>query len=357
MQNISIFVSTLGSGGAEKQAALLAKVLSPHYKVHFVVLYGDSEKSKAVENILIKAHVGIYFLRGSWTKRMREYIKILKQNKVVYSFNYLTQCDFWGAIMERFCGVKYVYNGIRSAHLEGYKTVLERISHNFVASGTVFNCQSGANNFMSKGFKKYKCVFIPNCFPHIAQEIERHEKGKKILITVGRFVPDKDYETAVITIAELKKFRSDFVFHIVGYGVLEKDIRNWIEEYKVSDVVKLFIKPNNIPELLNEADIYLSTSLFEGTSNSIMEAMNASLPVVATNVGDNYQLVIHEDNGMLHACGDVTGMADSLSRLMENLDLRNYMGIRGNQILHERYSEEIFEKRYLELIQGSWKSF
>lgn len=57
--------------------------------------------------------------------------------------------------------------------------------------------------------------------------------------------------------------------------------------------------------MLDKADIYLSTSLFEGTSNSIMEAMNADLPIVATNVGDNGLLVKNEINGFL--CGKETG--------------------------------------------------
>jgi glycosyltransferase involved in cell wall biosynthesis len=63
------------------------------------------------------------------------------------------------------------------------------------------------------------------------------------------------------------------------------------ENLNIMNRIKIFINPANIPDILNECDIYLSTSLFEGLSNSIMEAMVAGLPVIATDVGDNKYLV------------------------------------------------------------------
>ena len=65
--------------------------------------------------------------------------------------------------------------------------------------------------------------------------------------------------------------------------MLEAQIREWVELYGIKDRTDIHIKPNNVSELERNADIYISTSLFEGTSNSIMEALNWSLPVVATN--------------------------------------------------------------------------
>lgn len=103
--------------------------------------------------------------------------------------------------------------------------------------------------------------------------------------------------------------------------------------------------------LERNADIYISTSLFEGTSNSIMEALNWSLPVVATNVGDNDRLVINGENGYLLPVRDVDGFSASLNKLLDSIDLRNKMGVKSNQILRENYSMEVFEKRYLDLIE------
>ena len=113
---------------------------------------------------------------------------------------------------------------------------------------------------------------------------------------------------------------------------------------------KIFINPDNIPELLDAADIYLSTSLIEGTSNSIMEAMNASLPIVATNVGDNPYLVEEGRNGFLLAPGDVTGLAHKMEELTKNALLRLQFGKESLNILRYNYSAEAFRNNYLKII-------
>lgn len=351
MKNIAIFVSTLGSGGAEKQAALLAQVLAKHYMVHFVVLYGDAETSKLVMSILSKAKVSVYPLIGSQKEKLKEYAKILKENNVCCAFNYLTKCDFWGAVVEKRSGVKQIYNGIRNSKLDVYKTILEWVSHNFIATGTIFNCHSGEKAFQKKGFKKSKCITIPNCFPGISETINRPPSDCPHIITVGRFVPQKDYETAIKAIAILKRTLKKFVFDICGYGNLEEQIRGWVKKYDVEDVVAFHIHSDSIPELLQRADIYLSTSLFEGTSNSIMEAMNWCLPVVATNVGDNYTLVKDGENGYLIEVGDTDALASRVKTLVINKDLCHIMGNKGNAFLHENFSMEVFEERYLKVIE------
>ena len=352
MDNIAIFVSTLGSGGAEKQAALLASVLSRHYNVHFVALYGDTETSDFVMSILNRSEVKVYPLVGSQSKKFKEYASILKSNNVVCSFNYLTKCDFWGSIIAKRCGVKKVYNGIRNSKLDGYKNVLEWISHNLVATGTIFNCYSGEKAFIKKGFRKCKCMTIPNCFPNISDPIEKTDKKLVRIITVARFHPQKDYETAVKAIAFLKKECKNVVFDLCGYGVLEDQIREWVKLYGVEDVVEFHIHPNNIPELLRQADIYISTSLFEGTSNSIMEAMNWCLPIVATCVGDNDKLVLDGENGYLTEIGNAEQIATKLKALVSDKALRQKMGLKSNKHLRDNYSMEVFEDRYLRVIQN-----
>lgn len=352
MKSISIVTSTLGSGGAEKQAALLAQVLSKQYDVHFVAFYNTSETSKLVANILNEAGVSVYVLNGNLYEKANRYAKIIRDNKVFCSFNYLTMCDFVGAIVEKMCGVEKIYNGIRNSKLDVYKNILEWISHNFIVTGTIFNCYSGEIAFRKKGFKKSKCITIPNCFPKIAEPISKDNTDKLRIITVARFHPQKDYETTIEAIALLKKEHKDFVFDLCGYGELENQIRSWVKRYDVEDIVEFHIHPNNIPELLRQADIYMSTSLFEGTSNSIMEAMNWCLPIVATCVGDNDKLVLDGENGYLTEIGNAEQIATKLKALVTDKALRQEMGIKSNIHLRDNYSMEVFEDRYLRVIQN-----
>lgn len=353
MKKIAIFVPTIKSGGAEKQAVLLAKVLSKKYLVSFVVFYGEVTPAKTNEDILRQSlSIKIYYLKGNYWRKTKEFIRIIKRERIDLAFNYLTFCDTYGAIIEKIAGVSTIYNGIRNSRLPKVKLFFERLCHNYISSGTIFNCYSGAEHFKQKKINADKCIVVQNCFPNIAEPITRNKKDIVTIITIGRFVEQKDYETSIKAISLLKKKGLSFRYIIIGYGELYNDIINWISDYALQDDVTVLLNPKNVQEILRSSDIYLSSSIFEGTSNSIMEAMNWSIPVVATNVGDNEYLVENGYNGFLRPIGDAEGLAKSLGCLIESVEKRNEMGQNGNRLLKEKFSEELFEQRYIEIIEG-----
>lgn len=352
MKNIAIFIPSLMPGGAEKQATLLATMLDKSYNVDIYLLYGDTNIAPQNEELLNKSNVKVIRMTGSIISKIFQLKRSLKRRKTDVLLNYLTSCNVIGAIAGRLAGVQKIYGGIRNARIEWSKMIAEKIIHNHLATGTIFNCYSGAEYFTSKGFKKNRNIVIPNCFLNIERPIQRNDREIKHIVTAGRFVPQKDYKTMIASIAGLKKIRQDFVIDIIGYGADEDNIRGWIDEYNVNENVNIFIKPNNVQDIIRDADIYISTSLFEGTSNSIMEALNWSLPVVATNVGDNNRLVINEVNGMLHDIGDSKGITESLNMLIDSSEMRNKYGCESNRILKDNYTTTIFEKRYTSLIES-----
>ena len=350
-KNIAILIPTIHAGGAEKQAVLLAAQLAKKYNVHVIVYAGMKESFAKNVEILEQANVNIHKLIGGSFGKINQLKELFRECNIEILFNYLTFPNVIGSLVGKRAGVKKCYGGIRSSRLPWWKIILERFVHNNYATATIYNCYSGAEYFGNKGFHKEKNIVIPNCFQNIAEPIEREEKDVKHIVTVGRFVPDKDYKTIIRTLAELKELRKDFVMDIIGYGVEEQNIRSWIKEFDVEKYINIYIRPDNVQEIVRDADIYLSTSLFEGTSNSIMEALNWSLPVVATNVGDNDHLVINGVNGMLHSIGDAKNIAKSIAILIKNNELRNKYGLESNRNLRENYSMEIFEERYVKLIE------
>ncbi|MBR5781905.1 MAG: glycosyltransferase [Bacteroidales bacterium] len=347
---IAILIPTIKPGGAEKQAALLAATLSLEHEVHFVSLYGKKNHSVIVQHFLEESRVSIHYLEGSFFKRWNAFRNLLKTLNIEVAFNYLTVCDVLGAIVEKLSSVKTVFNGIRNSRLAPAKMFLEWFAHNFIADYTIYNCHSGAKYFEQKGFNKKKSIIIPNCFPNISTFIEREDKKIKTIVTVGRFETQKDYLTAIKAIAELRTCRKDFLFKIIGHGHLEAQIRSWISEYDLSSYTSIYIAPANVQDIIKEADVYLSTSLFEGTSNSIMEAMNWSLPIVATNVGDNNILVKNNISGFLAEVGDYTTLAKDLDHLLSSHKSRLQMGMIGHENLYN-FSAEVFKNNYLELLK------
>lgn len=349
MKRIAIYIPTLKSGGAEKQALILAKLLSKENKVHLITLNScEIDKWQHLE-CLEQTPVIRHCISGSVFSKAKQLTNILTESKIEVLFNYLTYPDILGSYVGKKVGVAKVYNGIRNYHLPWLKFLFERFAHNHFASATIFNCYSGAEEFKKRGFDANKCIVIPNCYPNISPVIKRQDKAIKTIITVGRFVRQKDYLTAIKAIAKMKS-RNDFNYHIVGYGQLESQVRNWCQEYDIHDITTISVNPANVQELLQQADIYLSTSLYEGTSNSIMEALDVSLPVVCTDVGDNSRLIKNNINGFLHSVGDYNGISGSLECLLGDTAMRNLFGEKGNKLLRDDFSAQKFYLQYSMLI-------
>lgn len=350
MLSIGIFVKNLTSGGAEKQAVLLAKTLSGDYDVHFIILNGDKLHHKYLDLLKENKRVKVAMFCGGHFSRFTQFVKYLKVNQISAVFSYLTAANAYACMASFFHKMK-VYTGLRNAELPPLKLLADRVMTNWMATKAIANCYSGKTNFSAHGFRKDKIEVIPNCFENIQPYHLKVSKGEKHIITVGRFVAQKDYETAIKAIVEVKKKYTNIHFDLVGYGELESQIRNWVKQYGIEGVTTIYINPNNIPELLNEADIYLSTSLFEGTSNSIMEGMNANMPIVCTNVGDNGYLVENKKNGFLTPIGDYKELADRILDLLNDEHLCKAMGKYSKEHLQNDYSTEIFRKRYIGVLK------
>lgn len=347
--HIAIFVKNLTSGGAEKQSVLLAKALSGYYKIHYIIFNGSKIHQKYMDLLKEDSRIQIQSFIGDHLSRYYTFVNYLQKNNIRAIFSYLTAANFYACMAGRKANAK-VFTGLRNAELPLLKCWADRILTNSFSEKAISNSFSGKENFITKGFKREKIIVIPNCFEHIKDYVQKSQRDKIHIITVGRFVPQKDYETAIHSIAELKKRYNNIVFDIVGYGNLEVQIRKWINHYNIDDITTVHINPNNIAELLDQADIYISTSLFEGTSNSIMEAMNADLPIVATNVGDNGQLVQNEKNGFLSNKKDWKDIASKLSLLINDKQLRLNMGKHSKFILSTYYSVEKFRELYLKVL-------
>jgi len=205
---------------------------------------------------------------------------------------------------------------------------------------------------VKSGYNPQKMVVIHNCFEFKTEDHYTEENSEVKIITVARFVNQKDYLTSIkaINYAVSKIGNKKIRYIIIGYGKLENKIKEWINEYEINDNIMLLINPRNVNEYLLKADIYLSTSLFEGLSNSIMEAMSHSLPIIATNVGDNSYLVKNDHNGYLTEIGDHVKLGSYIVELTNDSGKRLEFGKKSFLHLKENFSNRKFEQSYLNVI-------
>ena len=164
-------------------------------------------------------------------------------------------------------------------------------------------------------------------------------KNEDIIIgSIGRLDPVKDFDTL------LRSFKKNFILNrnikllIVGNGPELDRLKKMAFELGVIERTVFAGYRDDIHNILNIIDIYAQTSIYEGFSNTILEAMSSSLPIVATNVGGNPFLVQDNENGFLVEIGVDEQLCEKLSILISNADLRESFGKLSRTIVLEKFS-------------------
>ena len=166
------------------------------------------------------------------------------------------------------------------------------------------------------------------------------------IVWVGRLHPVKDVCTAIRAMAvAVYEFNVDLKLDIVGDGEEMGDATKLILELGIGDRVRLVGEQSDLPRFLNQADVYLMSSLAEGTPLSVLEAMSCGLPVISTRVGGIPGLV-GPDNGLLVESKDYRNMAVAIRQLAQDPDLRRRMGDVSRHIVESQFSFKQTIKNY-----------
>ena len=284
--------------------------------------------------------------------RFVQFNRILKKENAAVVFSYLTLANIVAGFSKVFNKDLVTFGGIRSEKFPVCKFLSERFVHNHLNNATIFNNHSAKSKFERRGFDPGKGYVIHNSITRPDSPASLKNGDNLNIITVARFVKAKDLKTSLLAFSQLITRNPDqsIRYIIVGYGPEEPRIRSLISSLGLGKKVDLVINPPNVGDFLKSSDIYLSTSLFEGLSNSLMEAMVEGLPIVATNVGDNRFLVKDGYNGYLLPVKDVEQITLRLETLVKSSELRNTFGMNSLELISESFNEEKLLTGYLQLI-------
>ena len=243
--------------------------------------------------------------------------------------------------------------GIRSSFLPKKKIFLNRAACNLLNKKTVINNFSGVEFLKKHKFNISKLEVIPNGIEVPINEVIKDDENIVKILSVGRFDVSKDYYTSLDVIAELLKVSKQKIeYTIVGYGELENDIRTIIENKKMGNNVKVVINPSNIDDYYRNASVFLQSSIFEGMSNTLMEAMTFSLPIITTDVGDSKILVKNGDNGYVCEPKNRSQILEKLRILVKDEKKRVQYGENSYKRILNDFSIDVFSKKYINLIEN-----
>jgi glycosyltransferase involved in cell wall biosynthesis len=148
---------------------------------------------------------------------------------------------------------------------------------------------------------------------------------------VGRLHQQKGYPFLLEAIKTVRNQIPDIQLLIVGSGKMEIELKSIVKKLDLSDSVTFTGARTDIPAILSSLDLFVLPSLWEGHPLVLLEAMATGLPVVATQVGGNPEVVIHGETGLMVPPSNPVQLASAIITLMQNPDLRHKMGEAGRQ--------------------------
>jgi len=167
-----------------------------------------------------------------------------------------------------------------------------------------------------------------------------------VFITVGRLAEAKDHITLFRAATILVEKGYQFCIVVVGDGELMETMQQAQKDLGLQDHVFLLGTRTDVPDLLQQADIFVLSSKREGLPMVLLEAMSTALPVIATNVGGIPEIVKHKENGLLIQSQDEKEMATAMERLIVDKQLAKQLGAGARQTVVEQYSLDAISNQY-----------
>jgi glycosyltransferase involved in cell wall biosynthesis len=136
---------------------------------------------------------------------------------------------------------------------------------------------------------------------------------------------------------------------IIGNGELRSQLEEQVREYGLTDVVHFMGDRDDVHNLLASLDYFVLTSITEGFSIALLEACAAGLPVIATNVGGNSEIIRHGETGLLIPSADCDKLVSAMLSLIDNQESAEKLGETAYQWVLEECSADVMYKRYMDI--------
>lgn len=374
MHSVLYPVNELKIGGAEQQLLELVRGIDKS-RFHPIVapLYPDGALDAEFRSIDGVEVVDLH-RRGKYDPSpLWRLASLLRTRRVHIVQPFLTPSTFFGllpallvgtpvTIVTERCGIRRV----RGGGYKLYRTVEDQLSR--FADAIIPNSASGRELLIERGLSPEKTRVIYNGINRdrlradrgtIAEIRERTgtPKGGQVVGILASLTPAKGHDVLLRAAARLAGGRPELRWAIVGDGPLRSDLEALATGLSLEGRVTFFGNQRNVADFLAAFDLLVSSSRDnEGCSNSILEAMALGVPVVATDVGGNRELVRDRTTGYLTPVGDHKALAAVIESALTNTAERSAIADEAQRMIDSRFGLERmvrdYEDLYANLLEG-----
>ena len=354
MIRLALLIPTLDRSGAEKQLTLLATRLPrDEFEVHVFAL----TRGGPYANVLRERNVPLTVLDKSHKLDLGAYRR-LKAALQTYApdvlHTWLFAANSYGrlAVGGRARPAVVVSERCVDTWKSGWQLWLDR---RLVArtDRLVGNSQSVVEFYQRQGVPAAQTSVIYNCIesPDTSASDSSRQKKRLALLReldlpedvrlvgfVGRLAKQKRVSDLLWAIQVLRQANENVRLLLVGDGPERSALEQYARDVECHEFVRFLGHRADAAELTSLLDVFWLASDFEGLSNSLMEAMAAGIPVVATDIPPNRELVEHDVQGYLADVGDAVAFAQYAGKLLDDEALAQRLGWAGRSRMAEEFS-------------------
>jgi glycosyltransferase involved in cell wall biosynthesis len=359
MARVLLVIPTLDRSGAEKQLMLLATQLArEEFDPHVCAL----TRSGPYEQDLRQAGIPVTVI-GKPLKvdpaaffRLKRLIASLRPDLV---HTWLFAANSYGRAAALAAGVKHLIAAERC--VDPWKAWHELAIDRWLARRTdriVVNSSGVRDFYVRHALPEAKFVVIPNGIApaepaattrgELLAELEL-PPAARLVGAVGRLWPQKRIKDLIWAADLLKVVRDDVYLLIVGDGPHRQRLEQFCRQVRIEDKVRFLGHRSDVPRLMSHFDVLWLGSGYEGMPNAILEAMASGVPVVATDIPGNRDLVVAGETGYLVDVGDRAAFARATSKLLDDAELAARLGEAGRARVAAEFTVEQMVERHAKL--------
>ena len=352
--NIIHITPTLGCGGAEvlmgnivleqvKRGDVVKIIILEPFHPTYPNYFLRAQLEKAVSINKIDIEVSFSFIKNKIEMNIDAFDELVNEFKpdVIHSHLYKAEIISRYKLYDNVIYITHCHNNMSQFNFCEEKTLKRKLTDylesrwllkRYKKCNNVFVAISkDTQNFFIKhlplNFKK-NVFLLDNCIDtsyYYSKRIQ-DEVNQIKLITIGNLTSNKGHEFLIDVVCKLKQLKYSVTLDILGYGPLEKHLKQKINSLNLNDCIILKGNVSNVNDYLSDSDIYIHGAFKEGFGLVLVEAMASKLPVVSTNGGGNKDLIQNGYNGFMIESRELDEYVDKIRYLIDNLDERMKMG-------------------------------
>jgi glycosyltransferase involved in cell wall biosynthesis len=359
-----LFLSTtMGMGGADQQLLTLAGGLRARgHEVMIASLtplgpMGLEARAQGIATESLEMRRGVPDPRG-----LVRLIRLVRGWRPEVLHSHMIHANLMARVLRLIVPMPALISTIHSIYEGGrLRMAAYRLSNRLVDQMTIIS-QTAADRYLSERIiPKELLKVIPNSVdtnrfrnvPDSTRESVRRSlgiEGHFAWLAVGRFEVAKDYPNMLRAFARVRERHPEALLLLVGRGSLQAETEALTQTLGLAGGVRFLGVRRDVPEVMSAAEGYVMSSAWEGMPIVLLEAAAAGLPIVATRVGGNQEVVQHEDTGFVVPPRDSEALCGAMLRLMELPDIeRRALGNRGSEYVQTQYGLSRALERWEEL--------